>query len=41
VKPARPPLREEPIDDLEYPAVVAKENEMVTIRAMFRHCKER
>ena len=41
VKPARPPLHEEPFDEPEYPAVLAKENEMGTIDAMFRHGKER
>jgi hypothetical protein len=40
VKPARPPLHDEPLDDPEYSAVLAKENEMGTIDAMFRHCRE-
>jgi hypothetical protein len=39
VKPARPPLHAEPIDDPEYSAVLAKENEMGTIDVMFRHGK--
>ena len=40
MKPARPPLHAELIDDPEYAAVLAKENEMGTIDVMFRNGKE-